>query len=329
MPERSAKLTQNTLGPPLTNKTVSFVMPALNEERHLEKAVESVLNQALPSNYKLELIIALSKSRDKTARIAKRLEKQYEEVIVASNKKGGTSAGLNLAIEQASGDVVIRVDAHSELPIDYASLGLEILKETSAANVGGKMLARGVTPFEKAVAWAYGSRFGIGGGAFHVGGKPGPVDSVYLGIFDKKKLIEVGGFDEGTVRGQDWELNLRLRQAGYTVWFDPRLEVTYRPRNSWAKLARQFYLTGKWRGKLARRGLQDQNLRYFAPPLLVFASLFIFPIVIYLISIAVIALFARLSFSAKPRLFIVLPTMHYFWGLGFIIGNLFRPQIDR
>jgi succinoglycan biosynthesis protein ExoA len=318
-----------TWGQQLTNKTVSFVMPALNEEAYLEKAVESVLNQALPSYYSLELIIALSKSRDKTARIAKKLEKQHEQVTVVSNKKGGTSAGLNLAIEQAVGEVIIRVDAHSELPIDYASLGIEILEQTKAANVGGKMLAVGQTDFEKAVAWAYGSRFGIGGGAFHVGGKAGPVDSVYLGIFDKKKLIEVGGFDEATVRGQDWELNLRLRQAGYTVWFDPRLEVTYRPRNSWLKLARQFYLTGKWRGKLARKGLQGQNLRYFAPPLLVFGSLFIFPIAIYLASIAVIALFARLDFGAKLRLFVVLPTMHYFWGLGFIIGNLFRPQINR
>ena len=329
MPERFVKPMPPTWGQPLTNKTVSFVMPALNEEAYLEKAVESVLSQALPSNYSLELIIALSKSRDKTARIAKKLEKQHQQVIVVSNKKGGTSAGLNLAIEQASGEVIIRVDAHSELPIDYASLGIEILEQTKAANVGGRMLAVGQTDFEKAVAWAYGSRFGIGGGAFHVGGKAGPVDSVYLGIFDKKKLIEVGGFDEATVRGQDWELNLRLRQAGYTVWFDPRLEVTYRPRNSWPKLARQFYLTGKWRGKLARKGLQDQNLRYFAPPLLVFASLFIFPIAIYLASIAVIALFARLGFGAKLRLFVVLPTMHYFWGLGFIIGNLFRPQINR
>lgn len=313
----------------MTNRTVSFVMPALNEERYLEKAVVSVINQALPSGHKLELIVALSKSRDKTARVARKLEKQYEELTLVSNKKGGTSAGLNLAIEQASGDVVIRVDAHSELPVDYASLGLEILSETGAANVGGRMVARGNTPFEKAVAWAYGSRFGIGGGSFHVGGKAGPVDSVYLGIFDKNKLIEVGGFDEGTVRGQDWELNLRLRQAGYTVWFDPRLEVTYKPRNSWAKLARQFYLTGKWRGKLARKGLQDQNLRYFAPPVLVFASLFVFPMVVYLFSIGLIALFAKLSFGSKLRLFIVLPTMHYFWGFGFIIGNLFRPQISR
>ena len=311
------------------NKTVSFVMPALNEEHYIKQSVESVLNQSLPDGYRLELIIALSKSRDKTARIAKTLEKQHPEIRLVSNKKGGTSAGLNLAINSAAGDVVIRVDAHSELPENYASIGIETLEKTGASNVGGKMLAKGVTPFQKAVAWAYGSRFGVGGGEFHVGGKAGPVDSVYLGIFDKQKLQEVGGFDEATVRGQDWELNLRLRKAGFQVWFDPRLEVVYRPRNSWGKLARQFYLTGKWRGKLARQGLQDQNLRYFVPPMLVFASLFIFPILIYLLSIAVIAVFARLEFGAKLRLFIVLPTMHYFWGLGFIIGNLFRPQIKR
>lgn len=308
---------------------ISFVMPVLNEEKYLAKAVLSVLSQELATGHELELVLALGKSRDKTNKIAKALAKTHPEIVLVDNKTGGTSSGLNAAIAASRGEVIIRVDAHSELPDGYAKLGISILAEAGAANVGGRMVAIGENGFSKAVAWAYGSRFGIGGGSFHVGGSPGPVDSVYLGIFDKEKLLAVGGFDEGTIRGQDWELNLRLRKAGHQVWFDPRLFVSYRPRSSWWALARQFYLTGKWRGKLTRQGIQDANLRYFAPPILVFASLFILPLFSYLVLVALIAIFARVDSEARPRILVVLPTMHYAWGLGFIVGNLFKPQIKR
>src|SRR6478609_8967396 len=82
-------------------------------------------------------------------------------------------------------------------------------------------------------------------------------------------LDEVGLFDETIRRGEDWELNLRIRAAGYRVWFDPSLSVTYWPRESWTRLARQFRATGAWRGELVRRFGRRNGIRYFAPPALV------------------------------------------------------------
>ena len=301
-------------------------MPALNEEKNLEASVNSVINQDLQLPW--ELIIAVGRSRDKTNKIAKRLQAENpEQITVIKNPKNNTAKGLNLAISKAQGDVIIRVDAHSELTYSYASDGMKTLAKTGAGNVGGRMHAVGETGFEKAVAWAYGSRFGIGGGSFHVGGKAGEVDSVYLGIFDKQKLLDVGGFDEELIRGQDWELNLRLRRAGHKVWFDPNLEVRYRPRGSWWSLSRQFYKTGRWRARLTREALGASSPRYFIPPMLVFGSLFVFPAIIYFLSVIVVSLFARVDASARGHLLVVLPTMHYSWGLGFIVGLLFRAQI--
>ena len=311
--------------PPLKSEVISFLMPVKNEQRHLARAVQSILNQPLPG-YEKQIILAVAPSKDKTKQIAKKLEKEISELTVIENPKGGTSAGLNQAIANADGEIVIRVDAHSELSENYAMTGIEILKSTGAANVGGVMLAKGTTPFQKAVAWGYQSRFGLGGGVFHTGGKAGPADSVYLGIFDRQKLIEVGGFDESFIRGQDWELNLRLRRAGHVVWFDPRLEVTYHPRGKAIALAKQFYQTGRWRGGLTRQGLADANLRYFAPPLLVFASVFAFPFLIYMLAVLLIAIFSNNQTATKPRILLVLPIMHYTWGVGFIIGMLFIPQ---
>ena len=322
LPMRSLRVQQ------LKTEVISFVMPIKNEQRYLAQAVQSIIDQPIENHQTKEIILALAPSSDKTKSIAKKLAEGNPQIVLVENKTGSTSAGLNRAIEIASGDVIIRVDAHSELGADYSKTGIEILKQTKAANVGGLMKAQGETPFQKAVAWGYRSPFGLGGGVFHTGGKAGPAESVYLGIFDKQKLIEVGGFDEAFVRGQDWELNLRLRKAGHTVWFDPRLEVTYRPRGSAWSLAKQFFNTGKWRGTLTRKGFRDASARYFAPPLLVFASLFAFPVLVYFVSVSIIAALSSEETKTKFRIPIVLATMHYTWGVGFIIGMLYRPQIE-
>lgn len=299
---------------------ISFVMPVRNEEKHLAEAVEAVLSQEHKGGK--ELLLAIAPSTDGTEEIAAQLAQQPKgKVVIVENTGGDTATGLNLAISQARFDTVIRVDAHSKLSEGYASLAQELLKETVAANVGGMMIAEGESEFQKAVAYGYNNRIGLGGGAFHLGGKAGPVDSVYLGCFQKSWLDKVGGFDPKWVRGQDWELNKRIREAGGTVWFDPRLKVTYYPRDNWAALAKQFFNTGIWRGALTREAPGQSAIRYWIPPLLVLSTLLWLPLTLYLLVIAFAAMNANdLKPATRLWLMIVLPTMHYAWGLGFWWG---------
>ena len=214
---------------------MSVVVPVLNEERHLEAAVTNVLEQDYPGA--LDVVLAVGPSRDRTADVAARLARRDARVHVVDNPTGRTPAGLNAAIKASTGDVVVRVDAHSELSPGYVRRAVELLEQTGADNVGGLMLAQGRTPFEKAVARAMGSRLGIGGARFHVGGEEGEAETVYLGVFRRTTLDRLGGFDEHFHRAQDWELNHRIRLAGGTIWFSPELWVTYRPRSSWKALA--------------------------------------------------------------------------------------------
>ena len=318
--------------------SVSYVMPVLNEEKYLENAVLSILSQDFAGP--VEVILALGPSTDHTDAKASLLATKYSQVRIVKNAAGTTSAGLNAAIAEAQHQVVVRVDAHSVLSDGYTKLAVELLNETGAANVGGVMRAVGHTPFQSAVAWAYTSRVGLGGGAFHVGGTAGPADSVYLGVFRREIFNLVGGFDEGVIRGQDWELNLRIRKAGYVVWFDPRLEVEYHPRASLSKLAKQFWDTGLWRGQLTRQSLATANPRYFAPPALVKLSVIgailalgfgwgpgWLPLLAYLVGICLAGLTAgRLQLGARTCLLVALPTMHYLWGAGFIVGFLFGAK---
>jgi glycosyltransferase involved in cell wall biosynthesis len=299
---------------------ISFVMPVRNEAKHLATAVQAVLSQEHKGGQ--EVILAIAHSTDSTKEIAAELKRQYKsKLVVLNNTAGDSTTGLNLAIAAAKFETVMRVDAHSKLTEGYATLAQEILQETGAANVGGMMVAAGETDFQNAVAYSYNNRIGLGGGAFHLGGKAGPVDSVYLGCFQKSWLKKVGGFDPKWVRGQDWELNKRIREAGGTVWFDPRLKVNYYPRDNWRALAKQFFDTGIWRGALTREAPGHSAIRYWIPPLLVLSTILWLPVTLYLLVIAFAAMNAsELNSATRLWLMVVLPTMHYAWGIGFWWG---------
>jgi succinoglycan biosynthesis protein ExoA len=304
----------------ISNRTgVSFVIPVKNDAKHLRAAAESIETQSHLTNF--EIVLAVAPSSDETEEIASRLASSSSKIKIVPNAMSDTASGLNAAISKSRFELVIRVDAHSKLSKGYAVLAQKILSETGAANVGGRMVAAGNTAFQKAVAHAYNNRIGLGGGAFHVGGKAGPVDSVYLGCFQKSWLDKVGGFNPKWVRGQDWELNKRIREAGGLVWFDPRLEVTYYPRDNWKALAKQFFNTGIWRGALTREAPTQAALRYWIPPLLVLSTIFWLPLWLYLIAVGFMAVGAtELSWRSRLWLMVVLPTMHFSWGIGFWIG---------
>lgn len=248
---------------------VSFVMPVLNERDYLAHAVSSVLSQDLDVPF--ELVLALGPSRDGTNELAEQLARDEPRLRLVNNPQAHIPVGLNAAIRASRFSIIVRVDAHSELSPGYARQAIATLKRTGAANVGGIMRADGRAPFQRAVAYAYNSPVGLGGGAYHGSSTEGEAESAYLGVMRRSVLDEVGLFDESIRRGEDWELNLRIRQAGHRVWFDPSLSVTYWPRESWLRLSRQFHATGTWRGELVRRYGRSNSVRFFAPPALVIA----------------------------------------------------------
>jgi glycosyltransferase involved in cell wall biosynthesis len=314
------------IGSPLP--AISVILPVLNEESHLEGAVLSVLSQ----DYRgpLEVILALGPSRDRTNEIATKLASQDNRVKLLDSPTGKTATGLNLALAASKSPVVVRVDGHAQIPNNYISLIVEILNKTGAVNVGGVMAAVGTTAFERAVAGAMRSPLGVGASRFHTGGEAGEVDTVYLGAFRREALIAIGGFDERFTRAQDWELNFRLRENGGVIYFDPRLHVTYRPRSSVGALAKQYFEYGRWRRVVSRRHSGTINYRYLAPPFallgfstsvvlgVLLSSIFFFPALVYLLFVVLASLKISTSVGEYLLLLVVIPTMHFAWGAGFI-----------
>ena len=308
--------------------TVSVILPILNEELYLRDAVHSILSQDYQGEF--EVVLAVGPSKDRTHEIADELHREDSRVIVVDNPSGRTAAGLNAALKSAAGSVIVRVDGHAQIPHNYISIAVELLATTGAVNVGGLMAAVGQSGFEKAVAGAMRSPLGVGASRFHTGGAAGEVDTVYLGTFKKDALLAIGGFDERFTRAQDWELNFRLRANGGTIYFDPRLEVTYRPRSTVAALAKQYFEYGRWRRVVSRRHKGTINYRYLAPPValagfltsllcgsLVHPILYI-PAAIYLLFVAGASIAIAQSFLQYIYLLAIIPTMHFAWGAGFI-----------
>jgi succinoglycan biosynthesis protein ExoA len=240
---------------------VSVIIPAREAAATIADAVTSALAQQAVD----EVVVAAADPATRSA--VERIDDP--RVRVVGNPEGTTPAALNRALRHSTGDIVVRCDAHSVLPPGYVARAVELLESTGAANVGGRQVPRGTAPFERAVAMAMVSPVGAGDARYRLGGRPGPTDTVYLGVFRRSELEAVGGFDETLERNQDYELNWRLRQKGGVVWFDPELAVEYRPRSSPKALWRQYFDYGYWKRIVLRRHPGSLRWRQLAAPALV------------------------------------------------------------
>lgn len=327
-------------------------MPVLNEADTLRDAVVAVLNQDYPGEQ--ELILALGPSTDSTNEIATELAQQDARITLVHNPERDIPIALNLAVANSRYPIIIRVDAHSQLSSEYTRIAVRTLEQTEAANVGGVMRAEGATPVQRAIANAYNSPIGLGGGTYHATGEAGPAESAYLGVFLRGAFDAVGGFHPRIRRGEDWEFNLRLRRAGHLVWFTPALQVTYWPRESFTQLAQQFFATGRWRAALVRMYGAENPWRFFVPGAYVLSVaialvmsllwlLGVFPTgswwpTLFLLSpVAHLALTSIGGFRASRGLregaltTIALITMHLTWGAGFLAGLVLgsAKTVDR
>lgn len=319
------------------NPPVSVFLAVRNEERDLVDCIASILAQDYAGE--LQVVVAVGPSVDRTNEVALKLAEEHPQVTVVANPVGHTPHGLNAAIAAAEHDILVRADGHSMLPPDYVRNVVALIEETGAANVGGRMEPHGAGPVGQAVARTMSSKFGIGGAAFHVGGKGGPQPTVYLGSFRRAALEEVGGYDEAFLRAQDWELNHRLRSAGHTVWFDPRLAVRYHPRSTWREFIRQQFRTGGWRRRMIEAHPETASIRYLAPPVAVLAIVFgtllgLLSFVTtgwlalgflapfgYVAGITVVGLIEGrgLALAARLRVPLAMGLLHMSWGTGFLL----------
>ena len=206
----------------MTRPFVSVVVPARDESLWIEGCVRGLLAQDYPAD-RLELIIVDGCSTDNTLSLLNSLAKKNGSLRVLENPAGIVSSSLNLAITESSGDIIVRVDVHTELARDYISRVVEVLERTGAESAGGPMVCLGGGVFGDAVARAMVSWFGVGA-PFHFATEEMEVDTVYMGAWPRRVFEEVGLFDEELIRNQDDEFNYRVRAHGGSIVLSPLIK---------------------------------------------------------------------------------------------------------
>jgi len=306
-------------------------LPCYNEEKFLGRAIESLTDDYVQEHG--EILVVDGLSTDETIAIAERYRAQNYPVKLLTNKKRLQCYGLNMAIGEALGEIIIRVDAHSSYPLGYVEKLVGLLESTGAANVGGVMLPIGHTRVQQAVALAMQHPVGVGNARFHLGNFQGYVDTVYLGAFQKKELLATGLFDTECRTNEDAELNIRLLKAGKKIYLDSSIQVEYLPRDTFGKLAKQYFLYGFGRAYTTVKHRLFTSYRQAAPPLLVMAlvatlllsllnPLFLILWGGYMGALLAVALLTwrkrEISFSIRVLMGVAFMVMHLSWGGGFI-----------
>ena len=249
---------------------VSIVMPCRNEAAYIGACLESVLATDYPLD-RVEVLVADGRSDDGTRAIVERCAARNPCVRLLDNPARITPAALNMAIRAATGDVIIRMDAHGVYPRDYVPRLVSALEETGADNVGGVVLTLPAddTPTARAIALAFSHPLGVGNAYFRIGvAGPRWVDTVPYGCFRRELFDRVGMFDEEMVRNQDDEFNLRVIGFGGRILLLPDIVSRYYARRSLGAVGRMFYQYGYFKPLVARKAERIMT-RQLVPPLFV------------------------------------------------------------
>ena len=329
---------------------ISIVVPCRNEAKHIRKLLDSVIAQDL-EGLDWELLIADGMSNDGTREILAEYHQRIPRIRLIDNPRGAVSPGLNRAIADSRGDIILRMDAHTEYAPNYVKKCVEVLKSTGAANVGGPALAVSDTFWGRAIASAYRSPFACGGARFHNPKYEGFVDTVPYGCWWRKGLDEVGGFDERMVRNQDDELNLRICRSGGKIWQTPEIVSWYHPRNNLKALYRQYFQYGFWKVAVIQKHKLPASWRHLIPVLWVlfyFAALLTvagsfalgrtdltaYAGALWLLGVAAyvsVSLLAAVKAASQdgwellPALPVAFGVYHFSYGFGFLCGLLYWP----
>lgn len=226
----------------------SVVVPCRNEASFISHCLNSIFANDYPVE-QYEVLIADGRSDDGTREILDRYSNRHGNMRVLDSPGKSAAAGLNTAIRNARGELVIRVDAHSTIETSYISRCVEYMEASGADNVGGIMHTHPMQQgaWSAAIVCALSHRFGVGNSTFRVHSlEPRWVDTVFGGCYRRALFQQIGYFNERLVRGQDMEFNQRLTRSGGRILLVPDIVSHYYARSELSSFCRHNWSNGVW-----------------------------------------------------------------------------------
>jgi succinoglycan biosynthesis protein ExoA len=253
---------------------IDVVVPAYNEASDIGMCLDSILAQDYLENIARIFVVDAGSEDETVGIVQRRTESEPRIVLLTGNGRLNAAEAFNLGFRAGDAPIVARVDAHSSIAPDYLSRAADIFatEDGRLACVGGQPEQVGVTPFGRAVAYARGSRFGVGGSVYADRRARAYVDTVQAGVYRREALDAVRGFATTMLVGEDEEVNWRLRRAGWSILLDRSLSFRYRTRSSWREVFRQHRNYGQSRALVVAAHPDFLRPRHLAPAALVVAG---------------------------------------------------------
>jgi len=213
---------------------VSVIVPVHNAEKIVGECIESILKLDYPKE-KIEIIIVDNNSKDTT----KETIQKYPVKYLFEPKKGQFHA-RNLAVKNASGEILAFTDGDCEVDKMWLKNLLKYFTDDKIGGVGGKVIAYNPqTVVEKYSAeniliqeWNVKEKY--------------PYIITANAAYKRKVIEDIGYFDGGQYSGGDVDMGWRLFKAGYKLVYAPEATVLHKHRTSLYELQRQFFRYGRW-----------------------------------------------------------------------------------
>lgn len=324
---------------------VSIIIPCYNESRFIGQCLDSIVVNSYPKN-RLEVIVVDGMSNDGTREIVREYERRYPFIRLLDNPLKIKPKALNLGIQGARGEVIIRMDAHAYYDPEYIPKSVRYLNERNADNVGGlrKTLPGNDTVLARAIAHSISHPFAAGNATYRTGANDMKwVDTVFGGCYRRKLFDEIGFFDERLIRGQDREFNVRLQKAGGRILFAPDIVCYYYARGDLRSYVNWSYVGGLTPFYISRitgkRIFSWRNLVPLTFVVVIISSLLLslfFPMFFTLFAMIVVAYMLVAFLGAMPvvkeeqdwRFMMAMPLVflltHVVYGVGSLAG-LIKP----
>lgn len=319
--------------------SVSIIVPCYNEEKRIRFLLDAIFAQTYP-RASLDVTIADGHSSDQTRAVIAEFQHAHPDLHlqVVDNHVQTIPAAINCAIAASTGEIIIRLDAHSGPQPDYVEKTVAALEAGKGDNVGGVWEIRpgAETWIARSIAVAAAHPLGVGDALYRHAKEAAYVDTVPFGGWRRTLVEKIGGYDESLLANEDYEFNARIRQSGGKIWLDPSIRSVYFARPTLGALARQYLRYGFWKWRMLRRYPATLRWRQALPPLFVL-SLILGLVLAFvssgvrwlsllelLVYFGILGLFGLRAALQRGEFFLIfgLPlavtVMHIAWGGGFL-----------
>ncbi len=246
---------------------VSAVVPCRNEEKHIARCLDSLAANDYPRE-RLEILVLDGRSEDRTRAIVAEYTRHHPQIRLLDNPGLSIPAAMNLGTRAATGEVIIKIDAHSCYRPNHIRDCVTYQAAYGAENVGGvcKLLPGANTAMAQAIALGMASKFGSGNALVKTSAdRPTWADSAAFGCYRKDLLKKLGGFNEQLTGSSDMDLNYRIRAAGGRILLVPEIVVEYIADATLQALWRHTFADGVWATYVLKFKSKAWSWRHWVP----------------------------------------------------------------